>query len=290
MSKVVGFVLIVAGLGVGVFAIPPSVDNGRQPEAARSLISSPVGSEVMLKHEVVLVPRSPVDEASRISSPFVAVTLEPLIGKPRIPQERPPIPKEPGALTRALQKELRRVGCYEGDISGTWSQSTRHAMKTFIERMNARLPIEEPGAVLYSLVKSQDQRVCGVACSHGEVQSANGRCIPSIPLAHVEDKAAQSATAAVEKPAMACVDGSVSTTPQSTEPSLEGRMNGVSWPARTNVRNYGAQNDPAHPHVFGSAADSSSAGSMAIVIGSDSVRLGTNVSAVRPAFECKYQI
>jgi hypothetical protein len=58
-----------------------------------------------------------------------------------------------GALTRELQKELRRVGCYEGEISGAWSQSTRSTMKTFVERMNARLPIEEPDAVLYALVK-----------------------------------------------------------------------------------------------------------------------------------------
>jgi Putative peptidoglycan binding domain len=220
MSKVVGFVLIIAGLGVGVFAIAPSVDIGRQSEAVRSLISSPVVNGVKLKHEVALVPRLPVAEASRDSSPFVA-TLEPYIGKPRIPQQRLAIPKDREALTRELQKELRRVGCYEGDISGTWSQSTRRAMKTFIERMNGRLPIEEPDAVLYSLVKSQDQRVCGVGCARGEAPSADGRCIPSVLLAHVKDK----------EPALASGGASVSTTHQSTEPSLEGHM-GLAGPPR----------------------------------------------------------
>src|SRR5215467_15997120 len=185
MSKVVGFALILAGLGVGVFAIAPSGNFVEQGQEASSPTTGPVVSGVMLTPELVPAARSPVAEASRFSSPFVA-TVAPHIGKLRIPQERLAIPKDRDALARELQKELRRVGCYEGDISGTWSQSTRRAMKTFIERMNARLPIEEPDAVLYALVKGQHQPVCGTACSNGEVQIADGRCIPSVLLAHVK--------------------------------------------------------------------------------------------------------
>ena len=40
-------------------------------------------------------------------------------------------------LARELQKELRRVGCYDGEITGVWSSDARRAMKAFIERMNA---------------------------------------------------------------------------------------------------------------------------------------------------------
>jgi hypothetical protein len=228
MSKVFGVALILAGLGVGVFAIAPS-DIGQQPEATQNLMSGPVMSGPTLKHEVVPVSRSRAAEASRVSSPFV-VTVEPHVGRPRIPQERLAIPKDRDVLTRELQKELKRVGCYEGDISGTWSQSTRRAMKAFIERMNARLPIEDPDAVLYSLVKGQDEPVCGTACSRGEVQSADRRCIPSVLLAHVKGKAAPSATGAVEKPAVASAGDSVGARLQSTEPSLEGRM-GLAGPS-----------------------------------------------------------
>src|SRR5262245_51128072 len=148
MSKVTGVGLIVAGLGVGVFAIVPSGNVGEQPEAAQSPTSGPVVSGATLKPEI-MPPHSPAVE-SRFPSPF-ATTVAPHIGKPRIPQERFAIPKDRDALTRELQKELRRVGCYEGDINGTWSQSTRRAMKTFFEHMNARLPIEGPYAVLYAL-------------------------------------------------------------------------------------------------------------------------------------------
>lgn len=222
MSKVTVFALIVAGLGIGVFAIAPSDNFGEQPEVAQSPTSDPGASG-----EIPEVLRSPAAEASRFSSPVV-ITVAPHIGKSRIPQERFAIPKDRDALTRELQKELRRVGCYEGDISGAWSESTRRAMKTFIERMNARLPTEEPDAVLYALVKGQDEPICGKACSHSEGESADERCVPSL-LVHVQSKAAPSATLAVEKPAVA-VDGSVGTTPQSTEPSLEGRM-GLAGPS-----------------------------------------------------------
>jgi len=224
MSKVIVFALIVAGLGMGVFAIAPSDNFGEQPEVAQRPTSDPGASGGMLRPEVL---RSPAAEASRFSSPVV-ITVAPHIGKSRIPQERFAIPNDRDALTRELQKELRRVGCYEGDISGTWSESTRRAMKTFIERMNARLPTEEPDAVLYALVKGQDEPICGIACSHSEGESADVRCVPSL-LVHVQSKAAPSATLAVEKPAVA-VDGSVGTTPQSTEPSLEGRM-GLAGPS-----------------------------------------------------------
>src|SRR5262245_64662371 len=220
MSKVTVFALIVAGLGISVFAIAPSDNFGEQPEVAQSPTSDPGASGGMLRPEVL---RSPAAEASRFSSPVV-ITVAPHIGKSRIPQEHFAIPKYRDALTRELQKELRRVGCYEGDISGTWSQSTRRAMKTFIERMNARLPIEEPDAVLYALVKGQDELVCGKACSHGEVQSADGRCIPDVLLAYVKGKTAQSVTAAVEKSGMASIGGSVNTMPQSTAQSMDVRI------------------------------------------------------------------
>src|SRR5215831_8862497 len=206
MSKVVGFALILAGLGVGVFAIAPSGNFVEQGQEASSPTSGPVVSGAMLTPELVPAPRSPVAEASRVSSPFVA-TVAPHIGKLRIPQERFAVPKGRDALARELQKELRRVGCYEGDISGIWSPSTRRAMSTFIERMNARLPIEEPDAVLFAMVKGQHGTVCGKACPAGEAQSTDGRCVPAFLLAQAKSKPrpASVTTAGIEKPAAAIV-------------------------------------------------------------------------------------
>jgi peptidoglycan hydrolase-like protein with peptidoglycan-binding domain len=92
-------------------------------------------------------------------------------------------------LARELQKELRRVGCYEGEVNGAWSPSTRRAMKSFLERMNASLPIEEPDPVLYTMVQSQRDQVCGKACPAGEGLSVDGRCVPVAILAKANWKA-----------------------------------------------------------------------------------------------------
>lgn len=63
-------------------------------------------------------------------------------------------------LTRALQKELRRVGCYAGEITGSWGPSSRHAMRMFADKMQVRLPIEAPDHVLLKLVQQQKTAVC----------------------------------------------------------------------------------------------------------------------------------
>src|SRR4029079_5537552 len=68
------------------------------------------------------------------------------------------------ALTRELQRQLQRVGCYGGSISGTWSPSTRRAMKEFTERVNAALPTDKPDAILLAMVQNHEEKTCGAGC------------------------------------------------------------------------------------------------------------------------------
>ena len=79
------------------------------------------------------------------------------------------IPKDRDSLARELQKELRRVGCYEGELNGAWTPMTKRAMKAFTDRVNATLPVDEPDTILYSMVQGQQDRVCGKPCPVGEV-------------------------------------------------------------------------------------------------------------------------
>ena len=83
--------------------------------------------------------------AARQSEPAVqeavVVTLPQRI-QPPVPQPaaRPPAERaqpsvgpgpmsDPAALARMLQRELKRVGCYDGEVSGVWSPASRAAMK-----------------------------------------------------------------------------------------------------------------------------------------------------------------
>ncbi len=89
------------------------------------------------------------------------------------------LPTDRAQLARDLQKELRRVGCYDGEINGGWTTSTKRAMKTFMERVNASLPVEEPDLVLLTLVQGQPDKTCGRPCPAGESAADGGRCVPT---------------------------------------------------------------------------------------------------------------
>ena len=96
-------------------------------------------------------------------------------------------PDDQPALTRELQRELKRVGCYNGEISGVWTTSSRLAMKTFVERVNAALPIDKPDPVLLSLVQVHRERACGVGCPGGQTEQAGGACVPSAVAATAKE-------------------------------------------------------------------------------------------------------
>ena len=59
------------------------------------------------------------------------------------------------ALSRSIQTELKRVGCFQGEADGAWNSSTRAALKTFIERINATLPVNEPDYILLTLLQGE---------------------------------------------------------------------------------------------------------------------------------------
>jgi len=82
------------------------------------------------------------------------------------------------ALVRDLQRELKRLGCYEGEVDGDWGSGSRRAMRSFTERVNAALPTEEPDYILLSLAKGHSAPSCGKTCSSSQVLDGEGRCQP----------------------------------------------------------------------------------------------------------------
>jgi peptidoglycan hydrolase-like protein with peptidoglycan-binding domain len=92
------------------------------------------------------------------------------------------------SLVRELQRELRRVGCYDRALNGAWTVSTRTAMKAFTSRVNATLPTKEPDQILLALVKGHHGRACGT-CPNGQSLAHDGRCLPNSILAQTPGKA-----------------------------------------------------------------------------------------------------
>ena len=92
------------------------------------------------------------------------------------------------ALASDLQRELKRVGCYGGEITGTWTPSSKKAMSAFMERVNATLPVEEPDYILLTLVQGHAATACGADCPSGQVLSGAGRCVPQAVVAQASRK------------------------------------------------------------------------------------------------------
>ena len=86
-------------------------------------------------------------------------------------------------LTRALQRELKRVHCYDGPIDGEWLLQSKRATKAFLDRVNASLPIDKPDQILLTLVKRHVAVACGQDCPEGQSLAANGRCLPKPTVA-----------------------------------------------------------------------------------------------------------
>ena len=118
---------------------------------------------------------------------------------------RPIDPADRAALARALQRELKRVGCYQGEITGVWTTSSRMAMKTFTERVNATLPVDNPDPVLLSLVQGRRERACSTSCPPGQTPAEGGACTPAAAAAKA-GKAAEAKSDA-ERPAEALLTG-----------------------------------------------------------------------------------
>jgi hypothetical protein len=74
-------------------------------------------------------------------------------------------PRDPDTrykLVLDIQQQLRRAGCYWGRMDGSWGYATKDAMKEFINRVNARLPLDQPDYVQLSLIQSHSGETCGL--------------------------------------------------------------------------------------------------------------------------------
>src|SRR5215475_10451349 len=96
--------------------------------------------------------------------PQAAIVLAQGAGLPRTRASMPvlptPAPRDMEALVREIQRQLIRVGCYHGEVSGKWSAQSRLAMQAFTEQVNAKLPVDRPDQILLRLIEGHQGRAC----------------------------------------------------------------------------------------------------------------------------------
>jgi hypothetical protein len=64
------------------------------------------------------------------------------------------------SLAREIQRQLIRVGCYTGEVSGRWTAQSRQAMQAFTDQVNAKLPVDRPDHILLRLLEVHQGRAC----------------------------------------------------------------------------------------------------------------------------------
>ena len=132
----------------------------------------------------------------------VVVPPRPATGKAVEAQAALPRASDRSGLVRELHKELKRVGCYDGDLNCAWSNASRQGMRRFTQIVNAKLPIEEPDVVGLKLVQSHAQSVCSpcptdqreipAACAQSATTTEAAR--PSLVPARADAETTQKST------------------------------------------------------------------------------------------------
>jgi hypothetical protein len=104
------------------------------------------------------------------------------------------IADDPVALARALQTELKRVGCYSGDADEKWGAKAQTALEHFVRQSNTDVPTGEPSKTALQVVGRQKERVCPLLCAAGE-QESDGKCVGKAERARRKPRVAATPTA-----------------------------------------------------------------------------------------------
>ena len=134
------------------------------------------------------------EKPSRVVQPPAGGTASttPAAPNPTPPTVAPKVEsKDPRALPRALQTELKRVGCDPGTVDGQWGHKAEEALAAFGRQTQLVLGRNASEAALQA-VAAQQNRVCtGPICGADEMQR-DGKCVaraPSRPRPHVVETA-----------------------------------------------------------------------------------------------------
>ncbi|QOZ80085.1 caspase family protein [Bradyrhizobium sp. CCBAU 53351] len=73
----------------------------------------------------------------------------------------------PADLSRSVQTELGRVGCFSGAADGNWSTSSQRSLSQFNRYAGTKLDVKVASTDALDAVKAKPSRVCPLVCEHG---------------------------------------------------------------------------------------------------------------------------
>jgi len=119
-----------------------------------------------------MAPPAPTAAAIGAERPAPAVAPAALSPAASAPEKGPVVAslnqgQSPADLTKAVQTELRRVGCLTEDADGDWGSASRRSLSLFNRRAGTRLDTDVASADALDAIKRKQGRVCPMVCPHG---------------------------------------------------------------------------------------------------------------------------
>jgi hypothetical protein len=88
--------------------------------------------------------------------------------------ERADKPAENKELARALQRELKRLGCLDGGANGIWNDKSRAAFRSFVRQAKLGVEGDDPNVSVLDAASATKVRVCAVAAKGEETPTDAG--------------------------------------------------------------------------------------------------------------------
>jgi hypothetical protein len=84
------------------------------------------------------------------------------------PEAQPAKPTlSPAQTARAIQAELKRVGCFSGSAGDEWTRASRRSLELFNRHAGTSLEVRVASLNALEAIKSKPARVCPVSCDRG---------------------------------------------------------------------------------------------------------------------------
>lgn len=79
----------------------------------------------------------------------------------------PSVTPPPADVTRSVQAELRRVGCLNGAVDGTWNAGAQRSLTLFNRYAGTKLDTKVANVDTLDAIRLKSSRVCPLVCEHG---------------------------------------------------------------------------------------------------------------------------
>jgi hypothetical protein len=162
------------------------VRDSTDPEALQSYLHSfPTGKFADIARQRLVTLREQQNKSAMVTpgpSSDVPRYVEPTKVGPAspslLPQTAPPADNI--ALARTLQRELKRVGCLDGEADGVWGDQSRAALNRFARHANVSLAGDDPNVGVLDSVTARQARVCPLVCNDDQ-KVVGDRCVSVTP-------------------------------------------------------------------------------------------------------------